>query len=64
MSTDLRGDFVVGETCGGEDGDFLTTRHGVHGVDCGDTSSYHFFGVDLVLLVVVVQNTELIHTRE
>lgn len=47
LPTDLRGDFIVRETGGGEDGDLLTTRDRVHGVDCGDAGGDHFFGVHL-----------------
>lgn len=45
LSTNLRRNLVVRQTGGGEDGDFLATRDGVHGVDGGDAGGDHFFGV-------------------
>jgi hypothetical protein len=47
LSANLGGDFVVGKTGRGEDGNLLATSNGVHGVDSGDTSGDHFFGVHL-----------------
>jgi hypothetical protein len=47
LSTNLSGDFVVGKTSGGEDGNFLTTSDGIHRVDGGDTCGDHFLGVHL-----------------
>ena len=47
LTTDLRGNLVVWKTSGGEDGDLLSSGNGVHGVDSGNTSRNHFFGVDL-----------------
>lgn len=47
LTTDLRGDFVVWKTSGGEDGDLLSSSNGVHGIDGGNTGRDHFFGVDL-----------------
>lgn len=47
LSANLSGDFVVGETGGREDRDLLTTGNGVHGIDSGDTSGDHLFGVHL-----------------
>jgi hypothetical protein len=49
LSTNLRSDFVVGKTRGGEDGNLLTTGNRVHRVDGGDTGRDHFFGVHLIL---------------
>lgn len=48
LPTDLRGDFVVRQTGSREDGDFLTTGNGVHGVNSRDTSGNHFFRVHLL----------------
>lgn len=36
LARDLRGHLVVGEAGGGEDGDLLPARHGVHHVDGRD----------------------------
>lgn len=47
LSANLRGDFVVRETGGGENGNLLATGDRVHGVDGGDTSRDHLFGVNL-----------------
>jgi hypothetical protein len=49
LSTNLRGDFVVGKTGRGEDGNLLTAGNRVHRVDGRDTGRDHFFGVHLVL---------------
>jgi hypothetical protein len=51
LSANLGSDFVVGKTGGREDGDLLTTRNRVHGVDGRDTGGDHLLGVDLALLV-------------
>lgn len=46
LPTDLGSDFVVWQTGGGENGDFLTTGDGIHHVDGGDTGLDHFLWVD------------------
>ena len=55
LPTDLRCDFVVGETGGGEDGDFLAASDRVHGVDGGDTGGDHFFGVHLEYVSLMIE---------
>lgn len=52
LSANLSGDFVVRKTGRGEDGDLLATGNRVHGVDGGDTSGDHLFGVDLDMSVL------------
>lgn len=47
LTTNLCSDFIVGKTGSGENGDLLSSGNGVHGVDGGDTSGDHLFGVDL-----------------
>lgn len=59
LSTDLRGDFVVGKTGGGEDGNLLTTSDRVHRVNGRDTSRDHFFGVDLAKVSRIARQTRL-----
>ena len=51
LSANLGGDFVVGKTGGGEDGNLLATRNRVHRVDGRDTGGDHFLGVHLAPLV-------------
>lgn len=46
LTTDLGGDFVVGQTGGGEDGDLLATGNRVHHIDGRDTGLDHLLGVD------------------
>lgn len=47
LSTNLGGDFVVGETGRRKDGNLLATGDRVHRVDGGDTGGNHFLGVHL-----------------
>jgi hypothetical protein len=47
LSANLRGDLVMRQTGGGEDGDLLATGNRVHRVDGGDTGRDHFLGVHL-----------------
>ena len=41
LATDLCRHFVVRQTCSGEEGDLLSSRHGVHGVNGGNTCLDH-----------------------
>lgn len=47
LSTNLGGDFVVGQTGGGEDGDLLSSGNRVHRVDGGDSGRDHLLRVFL-----------------
>lgn len=46
LTTDLCSNFVVRQTCGREDGEFLSSGDGVHAIDCGDSCLDHFLRVD------------------
>lgn len=46
LTTDLSSDFVVWETGSRENGDFLTTGNGIHGINGRDTGLDHFFRVN------------------
>jgi hypothetical protein len=56
LSTNLRGDFIMGKTGGGEDGNLLTTGNRVHCVDGGNTGRNHLFGVHLTLSASASRN--------
>lgn len=48
LPANLRGDFVVRKTGGGEDGNLLATSNGVHGVNGRYTGGDHLLRIDLV----------------
>ena len=50
LATDLRGNLVVRKTGGGEDGDFLATGDGVHGIDGRDACGDHLLWVYLPIV--------------
>lgn len=50
LTTNLGSDFVVRKTGGRENGNFLATSDGVHGIDGGDAGGDHLLGVDLATL--------------
>jgi len=64
LSANLRGDFVVRKTGGGENGNFLSTGNRVHGVNGGDTGRNHFFGINLRAVSRIASVIKMEYLRE
>mmetsp|Transcript_86354 Transcript_86354/g.171429 ORF Transcript_86354/g.171429 Transcript_86354/m.171429 type:complete len:388 (-) Transcript_86354:419-1582(-) len=47
----LRCNFIVGKTSSREERQFLTSDHGIHGINCTDASLDHLFGVNARLWI-------------